>query len=148
MDVTRNTNPLITMRLSENKGNTSLLSDKSENLRMKEARRPMLVHLVAARALNKRVRLASSTRAMVVLSLPVTEQLEESPAPPLSRRDLAIGGSDRVSPQDLAGLTGCTYSALPLIRQVAGAPTDRSQDLQDLGELMSKQNVPKGVGVR
>ncbi|KAI0403528.1 hypothetical protein F4802DRAFT_599123 [Xylaria palmicola] len=41
-----------------------------------------------------------------------------------------------------------TYNTLPLIRQVAGAPTDHSQDLQDLRELLSKHNVPKGVSVR
>ncbi|KAK9436813.1 hypothetical protein VB005_11628 [Metarhizium brunneum] len=41
-----------------------------------------------------------------------------------------------------------TYNTLPLISQVAGAPTDHSQDLQDLRELLSKHNVPKGVSVR
>lgn len=41
-----------------------------------------------------------------------------------------------------------TYNTFPLISQVAGAPTDHSQDLQDLRELLSKHNVPKGVSVR
>ncbi|OTA93922.1 hypothetical protein M434DRAFT_11151 [Hypoxylon sp. CO27-5] len=41
-----------------------------------------------------------------------------------------------------------TYNALPLISQVAGAPEDHSQDLQDLRELLNKHNVPKGVSVR
>ncbi|KAK1948826.1 hypothetical protein LY78DRAFT_664697 [Colletotrichum sublineola] len=40
------------------------------------------------------------------------------------------------------------YNTLPLISQVAGAPTDHSQDLQDLRELLNKHNVPKGVSVR
>ncbi|GJD04213.1 hypothetical protein ColKHC_13038 [Colletotrichum higginsianum] len=41
-----------------------------------------------------------------------------------------------------------TYNTLPLISQVAGAPTDHSQDLQDLRELLNKHNVPEGVSVR
>ncbi|KAL1848330.1 hypothetical protein Daus18300_013656 [Diaporthe australafricana] len=41
-----------------------------------------------------------------------------------------------------------TYNTLPLISQVAGAPTDHSQDLQDLRELLSKHNAPEGVSVR
>ncbi|OTA54013.1 hypothetical protein K449DRAFT_389539 [Hypoxylon sp. EC38] len=41
-----------------------------------------------------------------------------------------------------------TYNTLPLISQVAGAPEDHSQDLQDLRELLNKHNVPNGVSVR
>ncbi|KAK4169909.1 hypothetical protein QBC43DRAFT_340462 [Cladorrhinum sp. PSN259] len=41
-----------------------------------------------------------------------------------------------------------TYNTLPFISQVAGAPQDRSQDLQDLRELLNKYNVPKGVSIR
>ncbi|KAI7782238.1 hypothetical protein LA080_013784 [Diaporthe eres] len=41
-------------------------------------------------------------------------------------------------------VTSSTYNTLPLISQVAGAPADHSQDLQDLRELLSKHNVPKG----
>jgi len=41
-----------------------------------------------------------------------------------------------------------TYNSLPLISQVATAPEDHSKDLQDLRELLSKHNVPKGVSVR
>ncbi|KAK2036893.1 hypothetical protein LZ31DRAFT_613710 [Colletotrichum somersetense] len=41
-----------------------------------------------------------------------------------------------------------TYNTLPLISQVAEAPTDHLQDLQDLRELLNKHNVPKGVSVR
>lgn len=41
-----------------------------------------------------------------------------------------------------------TYNTLPLIEQVAGAPEDHAQDLQDLRELLNKHNVPKGVSVR
>lgn len=41
-----------------------------------------------------------------------------------------------------------TYNNLPLISQVAGAPRDHSQDLQDLRELLSKHDVPKGISVR
>ncbi|KAL1894083.1 hypothetical protein Cpir12675_003818 [Ceratocystis pirilliformis] len=41
-----------------------------------------------------------------------------------------------------------TYNTLPLTSQVSGAPTDHSQDLQDLRELLNKHNAPKGVSVR
>ncbi|CAG9945609.1 unnamed protein product [Clonostachys rosea f. rosea IK726] len=41
-----------------------------------------------------------------------------------------------------------TYNTLPLISQIAGAPEDQTQDLQDLHELLSKHNVPNGVSVR
>ncbi|GJC90446.1 hypothetical protein ColLi_13284 [Colletotrichum liriopes] len=41
-----------------------------------------------------------------------------------------------------------TYNTLPLISQVAGAPTDHFQDLKDLRDLLNKHNVPKGVSVR
>ncbi|KAM5361948.1 hypothetical protein ACJA88_014257 [Fusarium oxysporum] len=41
-----------------------------------------------------------------------------------------------------------TYNTLPLISQVAGAPKDHFQDLQNLRELLNKHNVPKGVSVR
>lgn len=40
-----------------------------------------------------------------------------------------------------------TYNTLPLISQVAEAPTDHSQDLQDLCDLLSKHNVPPGASV-
>lgn len=41
-----------------------------------------------------------------------------------------------------------TYNTLPLISQVAKAPEDHTQDLEDLRELLNKHNVPKGVSVR
>ncbi|OAQ59615.1 hypothetical protein VFPPC_13534 [Pochonia chlamydosporia 170] len=41
-----------------------------------------------------------------------------------------------------------TYNTLPLISQVAEAPNDHIQDLQDLRELLNKHKVPKGVSVR
>ena len=41
-----------------------------------------------------------------------------------------------------------TYNTLPSISQVAEAPKDHSQDLQDLRELLKKHKVPKGVSVR
>jgi hypothetical protein len=41
-----------------------------------------------------------------------------------------------------------TYNTLPSISQVAGAPEDHSQDLQDLRELLKKHNVSKDVSIR
>ncbi|KAG5979386.1 hypothetical protein E4U55_005227 [Claviceps digitariae] len=40
------------------------------------------------------------------------------------------------------------YNALPFINQVAAAPDDHSQDLQDLRDLLNKHNVPAGVSIR
>ncbi|RJE17523.1 hypothetical protein PHISCL_10140 [Aspergillus sclerotialis] len=41
-----------------------------------------------------------------------------------------------------------TYNTLPLISDVARAPKDHSQDLQDLRELLNKHKVPEGIIVR
>lgn len=41
-----------------------------------------------------------------------------------------------------------TYNSLPLISQVAEAPEQNAQDLEDLRDLLKKHNVPEGVSIR